>query len=140
MKKLNIALIGLRFGKSFVPIYLDHPSVDRLIICDLNLECLQEVQKNFPGAIACSSLEEILNDDSIDAVHLTTPIPLHADQTVAVLESGKHCACTVPMATSLEDLQRIVDAKRKSGKNFMMMETTTNISGRSLCIWQQSQL
>ena len=124
MKKLNIALIGLRFGKSFVPIYLDHPSVDRLIICDLNPECLQEVQKNFPGAIACSSLEEILNDDSIDAVHLTTPIPLHADQTVAVLESGKHCACTVPMATSLEDLQRIVDAKRKSGKNFMMMETT----------------
>ena len=124
MKKLNIALIGLRFGKSFVPIYLDHPNVDKLIICDLNPECLQEVQKNFPGAIACSSLEEILNDDSIDAVHLTTPIPLHADQTVAVLESGKHCACTVPMATSLEDLQRIVDAKRKSGKNFMMMETT----------------
>ena len=53
---------------------------------------------------------EVLKDETIDAVHLVTPIPLHADQSVAVLESGKHCACTVPMATSLEDIRRIESA------------------------------
>lgn len=41
-----------------------------------------------------------------------------------VLESGKHCACTVPMAISLDGIKRITEAKRKSGKNYMMMETT----------------
>ena len=66
----------------------------------------------------------ILADKKIDAVHLVTPIPLHAEQTVKVLEAGKHCACTVPMATSLEDIRRITDAVRKSGKNYMMMETS----------------
>ena len=40
-----------------------------------------------------------------------------------MLNSGKHCACTVPMATSLADLQAIVAAQRKTGKNYMMMET-----------------
>lgn len=68
--------------------------------------------------------EEVLADKNLDAVHLVTPIPLHAEQTIQVLEAGKHCACTVPMATSLEDIKRITEAVRKSGKNYMMMETT----------------
>ena len=57
-------------------------------------------------------------------MHLVTPIPYHADQSVAVLKAGKHCACTVPMATSVEDIERICEAKRASGRNYMMMETT----------------
>ena len=57
-------------------------------------------------------------------MHLVTPIPFHEEQTVAVLESGKHCACTVPMATTLEGIQRIIDAVRRTGKRYMMMETS----------------
>ena len=56
-------------------------------------------------------------------MHLVTPIPLHAAQSVAVLKAGKHCACTVPMATSIADLKAIVAAQRESGKNYMGMET-----------------
>lgn len=124
MKKLNIALVGLAFGGTFLPIYLDHPSVETVGVFDTDSNVLKTMKERYPSIQIYESFEDILQDSAIDAVHLVTPIPLHADQTVAVLESGKHCACTVPMATSLEDLQRIVDAKRKSGKNFMMMETT----------------
>jgi predicted dehydrogenase len=70
-----------------------------------------------------ASLEEILADPGIDAVHLVTGIPDHARQVIAVLRAGKHCACTVPMATSLEDIRAIIAAVRESGKNYMMMET-----------------
>ena len=70
-----------------------------------------------------SELDEVLSDENIDAVHLVTPIPLHAEQTVAVLNAGKHCACTVPMATSIDDLNAIVAAQRESGKVYMGMET-----------------
>ena len=77
------------------------------------------------GADGCyGSFEEILNDPEIDAVHLVTPIPLHEEQTVQVLEAGKHCACTVPMATTLEGIRRVAEARRRSGKLYMMMETT----------------
>jgi predicted dehydrogenase len=48
---------------------------------------------------------------------------MHAEQTIAVLGSGKHCACTVPMAVSLDDVRAIVAARRESGRNYMMMET-----------------
>jgi len=124
MKKLHVALIGLGFGGAFAPIYKEHPNVGKLTLFDTNPAVLKNTSDYIGGADCAGSFEEILSDPSVDAVHLVTPIPLHADQTVAALEAGKHCACTVPMATSLEDIRRIVKAKRKSGKNYMMMETT----------------
>ena len=124
MKKLHVALVGLGFGGAFAPIYKEHPNVGKLTLFDTNSAVLKNTSDYIGGADCAGSFDEILSDPSVDAVHLVTPIPLHADMTVAALEAGKHCACTVPMATSLEDIRRIVKAKRKSGKNYMMMETT----------------
>jgi predicted dehydrogenase len=124
MKKINVAVAGLGFGQSFVPIYLDHPNVEKLGVFDIDKNIADKVKEKYPDVVVYNSFEDILNDETMDAVHILSPIPCHAEQSVAVLESGKHCACTVPMATSLEDIKRIVEAKRKSGKNYMMMETT----------------
>ena len=124
MKKINVALVGLGFGGAFAEIYKEHPNVGEVTLFDTNTDLLKAFLDRIPGAKAASSFDEILSDPAIDAVHLVTPIPLHAEQSIAVLNAKKHCACTVPMATSLEDIQRIVDAKSRSGKNYMMMETT----------------
>ena len=124
MKQIKVVLAGLGFGACFLPIYLDHPNVHSVGILDTDEEKLNRMKADYPAVQLYRSLEEVLADETVDAVHLVTPIPYHADQTVAVLGSGKHCACTVPMATSLEDIRRIVEAKNRSGKNYMMMETT----------------
>ncbi len=121
--ELRVALVGLGFGAEFVPIYLHHPGVRSLTICDTDSRVLEEVGDRYEVVERCTELREVLQSDTIDAVHLVTPIPLHAEQTIAVLESGKHCACTVPMGTSLSDLRAIISAREKSGKNYMMMET-----------------
>lgn len=123
MKKVNVAVVGLGFGGAFVDIYKHHPNVGEITIFDTDEKLTETFAKEF-SLRRHTSFEEILNDSSIDAVHLVTPIPLHEEQTVQVLDAGKHCACTVPMATSLEGIRRITEAKRRSGKNYMMMETT----------------
>jgi predicted dehydrogenase len=122
-KQLRVALVGLGFGQEFAPIYLHHPNVSGLVICDGNRDVLDSVGDKFGITDRRADLSAILSDESIDAVHLVTPIPLHAEQTVAVLRAGKHCACTVPMACSLADLTSILNAQRSSGKKYMMMET-----------------
>ena len=124
MKKINIAVVGLGFGGAFVDIYKHHPNVGSIRIYDINKERALKVSNNFGIYEIYDSFEEILNDTSLDAVHLVTPIPLHEEQTVQILNSGKHCACTVPMAISMEGIKRITEAVRTSGKNYMMMETT----------------
>lgn len=124
MRKINVALVGLGFGYGFVPIYVDHPNVGLVGVYDPDAKLTAETARQFHADRTYDSFEAILNDPEIDAVHLISPIPAHAEQTIRVLDSGKHCACTVPMATSLDDLRRITEAVRRSGKNYMMMETT----------------
>ena len=122
--KLNVALVGLCFGGVFAEIYKAHPAVGELTLFDIDRARAEATAAHIGGARIAPDFESILRDPAVDAVHIVTPIPLHAEQSVAVLEAGKHCASTVPMATSLRDIRRIVEAKRKSGKNYMMMETT----------------
>lgn len=122
-RKLSVAVAGLRFGGAFVPIYMRHPNVSELTIVDPDGAKLSEIGDRFDIQRRASSLDDVLADPSIDAVHLVTPIQLHAEQSIRVLRAGKHCACTVPAATSLEDLFELVKATRESGRNYMMMET-----------------
>lgn len=123
-KKINVALVGLSFGGAFVPIYTHHPDVGEVSLFDTNPDVLKEVGGRFGVKKLFSSFEALLADDTIDAVHLISPIPCHEEQSIRVLEAGKHCACTVPMALSLDGIRKIIAAKRKSGKNYMMMETS----------------
>jgi len=122
-RKLHVALVGLGFGSAFTEIYLRHPDVAQLTICDANPERLAQHQAKFGVEKAVATLEEVLADPTIDAVHLNSGIPDHARQSIAILEAGKHCACTVPMATSLDDIRAVIAARRRSGKSYMMMET-----------------
>jgi predicted dehydrogenase len=120
---LNIVLAGLRFGAAFAPIYPKHPDVGSFGIFDLNVELSENTAKRLGDMKVYKTFDEVLNDPAVDAVHLVTPIPFHIEQTLAVLNAGKHCACTVPMALSLEDLKSITAAVKKSGKSYCVMET-----------------
>mgnify|MGYP000592363259 CR=1 FL=1 len=122
-KKLNVVLVGLGFGGQFVPIYRDHPNVASVGLFDPNRNLMEFYAKRHSCDKTYNNFEEVIEDKSVDAVHLISPIPLHEEQTLKVLESGKHCASTVPMSLSLEGIKKIVKLVRRTGKNYMMMET-----------------
>ena len=122
-KRIRIAVVGLGFGAEFVPIYLDHPDVESVTICDLDEKRLHDTGDRLGIERRVRDVKDVIHAQDIDAVHLISGIPDHARQAMAALDAGKHCACTVPIATTLEDLRGIVAAQRRSGKNYMMMET-----------------
>ncbi len=121
--KLCVAVVGIRFGADFVPIYQRHPDVGEVVICDTSAERLKEVGDRWNIRRRFTDLDTLLAAPDIDAVHLLTPVLLHAEQTVRVLEAGKHCACAVVMGHSLDELWRVIAAQQATGKNYMMMET-----------------
>ena len=122
--KLKAVVVGLGFGGAFVPIWRDHPDVGEVGVCELDPKLRARVAAEYGISLIYPSLDEVLADETVDAVHLVTAIPDHAEQTVRVLDAGKHCACTVPMATTMEGIQAIRGAVERSGKKYMMMETT----------------
>ncbi|GAB1823828.1 Gfo/Idh/MocA family protein [Herbidospora sp. RD11066] len=105
---IKVAVAGLGFGRAFVPIYRDHPLVSSVVTAD---------------PLEGTSLEEVLADPTVDAVHVVTGLPDRAAHVIAALEAGKHVASTVPMALSFGDVERILAARERAGTTYMMMET-----------------
>jgi predicted dehydrogenase len=62
------------------------------------------------------SYEELLADDRVDVVHLTTPNHLHYPQVKQALEAGKHVVCEKPLAMSSEQSADVVERARQSGR------------------------
>ena len=63
----------------------------------------------------CSSnLETCIDRPGVDAVILTTPSAVHADQTVLALSKGKHVQVEIPMSLNLPDAQRMLEAAKKA--------------------------
>lgn len=122
-RQLSVALVGLGFGAEWVPCYQGHPRVGEVGVCDANSALLESVAEKYGVQKRYGSLESLLESGEFDAVHLLTGIPDHAAQTVRVLESGRHCACAIPMAVSLPEIDAVVEAAAKSGRRYMLMET-----------------
>jgi predicted dehydrogenase len=122
-RKIRVAIVGLGFGAEFIPIYRKHPHAEMYAICRRNQAELDKCGDRFGIKARYTDYNEMLKDPNVDAVHINSPIPDHAPQSLAALQAGKHCACTVPMATSIDDCKQLVEAQRKSGLVYMMMET-----------------
>lgn len=126
MKKVNIGVAGLGFGKEFAAIYCDHPLVDKVAICTRNPETLNKVgeELGIPEELRFTNYDDMISHEELDAIHIVTPIKEHYPQSIKALRAGKHTACTVPMATSLDELREIVKTSREVGKIYTMMETS----------------
>lgn len=70
-----------------------------------------------------ATLEEVLAMDDIDAVILATPTQMHAAQTLACLEAGKHVQVEIPLASSLGDAEACLAAQQRTGLVAMVGHT-----------------
>ncbi len=122
-KKVNVALVGLGFGAEFIPIYLAHPQAQVAAICQRTESKLYEVGDALGIDRRYTSYEDLLADSDIDFVHINSPIPDHASMSIQALQAGKHVMCTVPMATNVEDCQKICQLVADTGLKYMMAET-----------------
>jgi predicted dehydrogenase len=122
-RKINIAIVGLGFGAEFIPIYEKHPNANMYAICQRTKSKLDEIGNAFGIEKRYTDFEALLKDPNVDAVHINSPIHNHASQSLAALRAGKHVACTVPMATTVDECRAIVEAVKETGLTYMMMET-----------------
>ncbi len=122
-QKVRVAVVGLGFGAEFIPLYQKHPDAECYAICQRNKESLNKVGDQFGIERRFTEFEDLLKIKEIDAIHIITPISEHAPMSLASLEAGKHTACTVPMAVTKEDCLKLVKARKKANKVYMMMET-----------------
>ena len=125
-RKVRVGIVGYgycRFGAQFG--FQHHPNVEVVAVSDL----IPERCAGLAMACKCSktypALEELVKDDSIEAVFVATDAPSHARHCMEVLKHGKHVATAVPAVFgSLEDADALFAAVKQSGRKYMMFETS----------------
>ena len=70
--------------------------------------------KEFGARRWCADWQDLLMDYEIDAIYVATPVHLHAEQTIAAAERGKHVLCEKPMALNVAECDRMIDACRSN--------------------------
>ena len=68
----------------------------------------------FPGVQTFTAIVNALKHSSIDAVYVASPVFLHAPQTIACLDAGKHVLCEKPTAMNFSEAQSMVEAARRN--------------------------
>lgn len=118
---IHVGIIGC--GKiaqvRHIPEYEDNPNAQITGFFDLNHDRAVQLAKEHGGK-AFSSVEELLQDSEIDAVSVCVANSVHADITIQALKAGKHVLCEKPMATTLEDCEKMVKAARDSHRYLMI--------------------
>ncbi|OFX43501.1 MAG: oxidoreductase, partial [Bacteroidetes bacterium GWE2_41_25] len=105
--------------------FQDHPNVEVAAVSDLFPDRCAELAKVARCKKTYPSLEELVKDDSIEAVMISTDAPGHARHAIEALKHGKHVAINVPAVFgSLEEADRLLEAVKKSGLKYMMFETS----------------
>ena len=116
--KIRIGLAGLGFGAEFVPIYLDHPDVASVAVCDADAVRMGYCAERFGIRRRFNDLAEILQADDIDAVHLVTGIPDHArqaaDETAEITLGADKGYVAQEFITALTELNVIPHVAQKT--------------------------
>jgi len=125
-RKIRVGIVGYgacRFGAAFG--FQDHPNVTVAGVSDLFPDRCAGLAKACRCEKTYPSLEELVKDDSLEAVFVATDAPSHAKHCIEVLQHGKHVACAVPgVWGSLDDAQQLYETVKASGRKYMMFETS----------------
>lgn len=111
MKRLRVGIIGLgAFGESHIRAYQGLPDVKIAAVASRSPQRAREIAARYDIPAWYGSHDELIANETIDAVSVTTAEHEHRDPVVKALGAGKHVLVEKPLASTLEDARAILDA------------------------------
>jgi len=118
---LRVGVVGLGYwGPNLARNFHALPDAELVWCCDASPAARERTAPMVPGAKMTARIEDLLEDETLDAIVLATPVPTHAGLAVRVLEANKHCFVEKPLAQSVADAERAVAAAERSGRTLMV--------------------
>ncbi len=113
-KPLRVAMAGLGVGASqVIPTLEKLPEAQLVAAADIRQGALDSFRSRFGGR-TYTSVEELCNDPDVDVIWVATPNNYHCEHVVMAAEHGKHVVCEKPMALSVEEAERMVNAAERN--------------------------
>ena len=126
MKRLRMGVAGVGQGAAAViPTLAALPEIDLVAAADLNARMLHRFGETYPGTRLYDSVEAMCKDPGIDAVWVSTPNKFHCAHALEAMRNGKHVAVEKPMAVTIEEADRMVEASEKYGVHLVAAHTSS---------------
>lgn len=129
---VRVGFIGLGSrGPAAVRRFTHIPGVEIVALCDLHPERVEKTQHilrkaDLPEAVGYSGKEEswkeLCNREDIDLVYIATDWKRHAEMMIYAMEQGKHVACEVPAAMTMEEIWNVINTSERTRRHCMQLE------------------
>jgi predicted dehydrogenase len=104
-----LGVVGLGYwGPNLLRVLSGIESVDIKWIADLDVDRVDRMERRYPAARGTPRFDDILEDESVDAVVIATPVSTHFDLALRSLQAGKHTFVEKPLATSSAMADRLI--------------------------------
>ena len=119
-----MGVIGAGYwGPNIIRNLYEAPGAEAVAVADLSPERLEAIHKRFPAVRVTTNYRELLDDPSIDAICIITPVRTHRKLAEEAFAAGKHVFVEKPLAQSVSDAEAIVRAGDRAAKALMVGHT-----------------
>jgi predicted dehydrogenase len=121
---INVGVIGSGYwGPNLIRNFVSCPDTNLIWACDID-ECqLKKVLAPYPNVRGTLDYNEILADNSVDAVAIATPVHSHFPIGKACLENGKHVLIEKPLASTISEGEELVKLSKEKDLKLMCDHT-----------------
>ena len=113
---VRVGAVGLGYwGPNLARAWSGLEETELAWLCDLDEDRLDRYGRTFPEAQLTTDLDEMLADDTLEAVAIATSAPTHASLALRVIEAGKHCFVEKPLALTVADARAMATAAANQG-------------------------
>ena len=122
LRKVNVALVGAGWWgtNAHIPALKSHPQAECVAVQSRSLEKARKIADDFGIRLACTSMDEVLAIQDLDAVIISTTPNMHYEQTKAALLAGKHVVLEKPMTITVAQAQELVDIASARSLHFII--------------------
>ena len=113
--------VGLgSWGPNLLRNFNDIPGCEVKLCCDVDADALERVRRRYPLTSTTLEYEDLLADDEIDAIVISSPSPTHYDLAIEALRNDKHVLVEKPIALSLPDAEELIAVAKERGLMLMV--------------------
>ena len=121
---IKVGVVGYGYwGPNIVRNFAELPDARVAWVCDLQPERLARVRSRYPSTNVGTDCNELINDPSVDAVVIATPVRTHFELGMAALRAGKHLWIEKPLAATSEQAAWLIEEADRRGLTLMVDHT-----------------
>lgn len=116
VQKLKVGIVGCGgiTNLNHIPAWLRLEDVELVAVCDKNENAAKKIANKFKIAKYHTDFSEMLEKEQLDAIDNCTPVQLHTSLSIQALEAGCHVIVEKPMATNVQDADRMIRTAKKN--------------------------